>query len=97
MLENEAEIYASFPDALQECNPSSPPIVPRFYGHYWPSFGSAYRYNVGEDKKKVQRDAQKFLSYLSPIMLVEFCGRPIKSENLSSSDWCEDFSPKGWR
>ncbi len=96
MLKNEAEIYDKFRATLQECNPSSPPIVPKFYGYYVPSWGPTYRYVDDEGLEaihKLRRDAFNFLQYLGPILLLEFCGKPIRPERLSTIDWCEDFLP----
>jgi len=104
MLVNEAGIYDEFPGMLQECNPSSPPIVPKFYGYYVPSLESIDHYKVDNEDEEagtaVRKDARRFLRCLSPILLLEFCGEPIRSKkNLSTSDWCDDFPlncpPKG--
>ncbi len=91
MLTNEAEFYDSFPDALQGCDPSSPPIVPKFYGYYLLSLESINHYT--EDESTVLHDVLDFLLCLTPMLLLEYCGEPIRSENLSTSNWCEDFSP----
>jgi len=94
MLKNEAEIYDKFRATLQA---SSPPIVPKFYGFYAPSsWGSTCHYfddEDGENTQKVRHDAFYFVHYLGPILLLEFCGEPIRPERLSTIDWCEDFLP----
>ncbi len=105
MLRNEAETYDSFPGALQGCDPSSPSIVPKFYGYYLLSLESLARYRAhavdDETALTVLRDALRFLLCLSPMLLLEFCGEPIRPKSLSTSGWCEDLSfpfnryPKG--
>jgi len=98
MLENEADIYDKFPGELQECNPSSPPIVPKFYGYYVPSLESIFPcYHVDDENElaasTLQKAVLRLILCLSPILLLEYCGQAIRSNKLSTSDWCEDFPP----
>jgi hypothetical protein len=93
MLENEAIIYDKFPCELQQSTPSSPPIVPKFFGYYTPSCDSVDSYEGEdgdeEDTKIVQRDVRSLLlddSSISPILLLEPCGEEIKGHMLSSSN-----------
>ena len=88
MLENEATIYDKFPCDLQESTPSSPAIVPKFFGYYVPSCESVDSYKGddenGEEACKVRRDVCNLLQItISPILLVEHCGEPIYPEMLS--------------
>ncbi|KAJ3516058.1 hypothetical protein NLJ89_g1367 [Agrocybe chaxingu] len=55
------------------------PIVPQFYGYYVPDNDSEAA-PAGEEE------------YLSPILLVEECGKPIKSEELTADDKSECIS-----
>ncbi|KAI9431932.1 hypothetical protein H4582DRAFT_1884603 [Lactarius indigo] len=85
MLENEAEVYDRFPRELQEFTPSSPPLVPKFFGYYTPSCASvdSYKGDNGdeEDARAVRRDVCKLLqSTISPILLLEHCGEPINTK-----------------
>jgi hypothetical protein len=52
MLANEAKIYAKFPCELQESTPSSPPVVPKFFGYYEPScdFVDSYKCEDGDEE-----------------------------------------------
>ncbi len=92
MLENEAKIYDKFPCELQDSTPSSPPVVPKFFGYYTPSCESvdSYKGDDGDEEgtMTVRRDVCKLLqSIISSILLLEPCGEPIKSEMLSTSNW----------
>ncbi|KAF8268121.1 hypothetical protein EI94DRAFT_1800879 [Lactarius quietus] len=85
MLENEAKIYDKFPSELQEFTPSSVPIVPKFFGYYEPSCESVDNYKSDdgneEDAKRVREDVLKLLQItVSPILLIESCGKPIKAD-----------------
>lgn len=87
MLENEAIIYDKFPCDLQESTPSSPPIVPKFFGYYVPSCESvdSYKGDDGneEDACTVRRDVSKLLKFtVSPILMLEHCGKPVDPEML---------------
>ncbi|KAH9029968.1 hypothetical protein EDB85DRAFT_1964808 [Lactarius pseudohatsudake] len=95
MLKNEAEIYDKFPCELQESTLLSPPVVPKFFGYYTPSFElvdsylDSYKSN-DEDKERAKiewRDARKLLQLsISPILLLEPCGERIKDNSeLSTS------------
>ena len=82
MLEDEAKIYHKFPCELQQCTPELPPVVPKFYGYYVPSWDSAdhYRDADEEDAKAVRRDVRELLrTAVSPILLLEPCGQPIRA------------------
>ncbi|KAH0832327.1 hypothetical protein J3R83DRAFT_13340 [Lanmaoa asiatica] len=63
-------------------------IVPQFYGYYAP--------------KKDKREDQEQEPYLSPILLLEYCGEPIDPETLSVEDQEEcaslllRFQRAGW-
>jgi hypothetical protein len=91
MLKDEAMIYDKFPCELQQSTPSSPPIVPKFFGYYTPCCYSADSYKAEdgdeEDAKMVRRDVRNFLlNSISPILLLEPCGRPIDADMLSRSN-----------
>jgi hypothetical protein len=86
MLENEAMIYDEFPCELQQSTPSSPPVVPKFFGYYTPCCDSADSYVDKYDEEDVQGDVRWWLEDISPILLLEPCGKPIKANVLSSSN-----------
>jgi hypothetical protein len=89
MLDNEAMIYDKFPCELQQSTPSSPPVVPKFFGYYTPSCDSVDSYE-GEDEEDasiVRRDVRKLLeTTIGPILLLEPCGKPMNADMLSSSN-----------
>jgi hypothetical protein len=87
MLQHEAMVYDKFPCELQ----STPPVVPKFFGYYAPSCDSADSYEGEdgdeEDASIVRRDVRKLLQdTISPILLLEPCGKPIDSSVLSRSN-----------
>jgi hypothetical protein len=87
MLENEAKIYDKFPWELQESTPSSLPVVPKFFRYYEPSCESLDSYmgedGNEEDARKVQEDVAELLQVtISPILLLECCGKPIKDPDI---------------
>jgi len=91
MLENEAKIYDEFPCELQESTASSPPAVSKFFGYYTPSCESvdSYKDDGGDEEsaRTVRRDVCKLLqSIISPILLLEPCGEPIKAGMPSTSN-----------
>ena len=92
MLKNESNVYNQFPCELQESTPSSPPVVPRFYGCYAPDWNdhSVDRYkddDGDEEAASVVRDhVREVLGIISHILLLEPCGKPIKVETLSVSN-----------
>jgi hypothetical protein len=91
MLENEAKIYDKFPCELQQSTPSSPPIVPKFFGYYTPSCDSVDSYKDidgdEENTRIVRRDVRKLLgTTISPILLLEPCGEEIEADMLSCSN-----------
>lgn len=88
MLTNEAEIYAKFPCELQESTPSSPPVVPKFFGYYEPSHDLLDRYrreNGDEENASTVPTLSFVLNNISPILLLEPCGRAVKDGELSKS------------
>ena len=88
MLTNEAEIYAKFPCELQESTPSSPPVVPKFFGYYEPSHDLLDRYrpeNGDEENASTVPTLRFVLNNISPILLLEPCGRAVKDGELSKS------------
>lgn len=92
MLRNEAKIYAKFPCELQESTPSSPPVVPKFFGYYEPSCDllDSYKREDGdeEDASTIpapERHIVWVLNNISPILLLEPCGRAVEAEELSNS------------
>lgn len=89
LLTNEAEIYAKFPCELQESTPSSPPVVPKFFGYYEPSceFVDSYKCEDGdeEDAGTMRTHIRKVLNNISPILLLEPCGKDVDVEKLSKS------------
>lgn len=91
MLRNEAYIYDEFPCELQEITPSLPPIVPKFFGYYYPSCETVGSYEGDDGDEEgaltVQRDVNRLihLDIISPILLLEPCGEPIKASSLSES------------
>lgn len=88
-LAHEAQNYQKFDDILFEhwtgynvVPPLHDPtpvgaVVPQFYGYYEA---------VDEKGKKIKADKRG--RYLSPILLLEDCGKPIVVENLSIDDRC---------
>lgn len=91
MLSNEAKIYNAFPRNLQD---GEIPVVPRFYGYYAPSTealewddngnnGSGNDYGLDEEEWKCVRERIKSLS---PILLLEACGKQVSTVHLSHSD-----------
>jgi hypothetical protein len=91
MLKHEAMIYDKFPCELMQSTPSSLPVVPKFFGYYVPSCDSADSYEDEngdeEDAKIVRRDSRQWLQdAISPILLLEACGKPIDADTLPSSD-----------
>jgi len=90
MLLNEAKIYNAFPRDLQEGTSHQPPVVPKFYGYYVPSreaFDSqSYKFNE-EDRKVVW----KAIKGVTPLLLLEACGREIKAPLLSRTERCARF------
>jgi hypothetical protein len=96
MLTNEAKIYAKFPCELQEPTPSSLPVVPKFFGYYEPSceFVDSYKCeDVDEENAGTMRThIRKLLDSISPILLLEPCGKDLNGEKLSESNRL-GFSP----
>jgi hypothetical protein len=90
MLANEAKIYAKFPCELQESTPSSPPVVPKFFGYYEPScdFVDSYKCEDGDEENAgtMRTHIRKLLDNISPILLLEPCGKAVEGGMLSESD-----------
>ena len=95
MLEDEAVMYQNFPAELQESTPSSPPVVPNFYGYYMPAFflisescdKSADDNGDEEDARIVWKHVYKLLrSSVRYILILEPCGKPVECKTLSKSD-----------
>jgi hypothetical protein len=93
MLGHEAEIYQKFPVELQESTPSSPPVVPKFYGYYVPAppsiLASSYEGDDGdeEDASTVRKNICELLKpSISHILLLEPCGKQVRCKTLSKSD-----------
>ncbi|KAH9986890.1 hypothetical protein BJV74DRAFT_774470 [Russula compacta] len=83
MLLREAKIYNAFPRELQEGWHHVPPIVPKFYGYYVPSFEAFDNY--GDDDKLSDTDREnvrKYIMRISPILLLEPCGKQIWASDL---------------
>ena len=85
MLLNEAKIYNAFPRELQEGSSHAPPIVPKFYGCYVPSL-KAVDGHADDDKftQKEREYIRMMLERITPILLLESCGKEICAEDLSS-------------
>jgi hypothetical protein len=90
MLKTEVTIYDKFPCGLQESTPSSPPVVPRFYGSYGPDPDSAdsYKDDDGDEEAAsiVRAHVRDVIETVSNVLLLEPCGEPIKVKTLSTSN-----------
>jgi hypothetical protein len=90
MLVHEAKIYDNFPCELQESTPSSPPVVPRFYGYYESSCESLDNYEVDNGNEEVTRKVRSLVqfikSFINPMLLLEPCGTEVEVEKLSTSN-----------
>jgi hypothetical protein len=90
MLKTEVAMYEKFPCELQESTPSSPPVVPRFYGCYAPNGRSvdSYKDDDGDEEAAsiVRTHVLEVLGTISHILLLEPCGKQIKVETLSTSN-----------
>jgi len=87
MLRYEAKIYEAFPRELQEGTSDQPPVVPKFYGYYMPSregFDSqSYDDKFTEEDRKA---VWEVIEGISPLLLLEACGKPIQATGLSCTD-----------
>ncbi|KAI0357727.1 hypothetical protein OH77DRAFT_1450242 [Trametes cingulata] len=107
LLHNEGRAYGTFPVHMQEeycgfnivppCRFAVPvgPVVPKFYGFYLP---------VGEDGEVVwdedeaarhsncDQDEPCRVKWLSPILLMEECGEPVRPEKFTVDQRTECFS-----
>ena len=92
MFSNEIRLYGMFPRELQESTPSSPPVVPQYYGVYEPVYDDYtvghYKDDDGDEEAAsiVRTHVSKMLEMISHILLLEPCGEPIKVETLSTSN-----------
>jgi hypothetical protein len=90
MLKTEVAMYEMFPREPQESTPSSPPVVPRFYGCYAANDRSvdSYKDDDGDEEaaSTVRTHVLKVLEIISDILLLEPCGKPIEVETLSASN-----------
>ncbi|KAF8309691.1 uncharacterized protein EI90DRAFT_1466416 [Cantharellus anzutake] len=100
LLENEAGIYASFPDAMSEGGNGyvlftpkfkspvpSGPVVPKFYGYYKPVYDPEYYAEEEKDLDQVLKECMKaFIEGLSPILLMEHCGSQISPWRMSNDN-----------
>jgi len=84
MLWNEARIYNAFPRSLQEGSPDGPPVVPQFYGFYIPSVAFDYPKLSAEERNPVR----KMIKSISPILLLEPCGKRIEASAVDRADVC---------
>jgi hypothetical protein len=96
---NEAKIYNAFPRNLQA---GVAPIVPKFYGYYAPStevFDLDGGNGGGDDDldKETRKAVRKvvrtdLLNTIPPILLIEACGKQVRSRYLSHTDrWARNF------
>jgi len=94
MLLNEAKIYNAFPQMLQEGSSHAPPTVPKFYGYYVPSLEAFDGY--ADDAKFSEKEREyirTMLEYITPILLLEACGKEICARALSSTNrWAQFFT-----
>jgi hypothetical protein len=87
MLRNEAKIYNAFPRQLQEGSSNAPPIVPKFYGYYVPSlkaFHSTACDKFPEEERVHIGAIRKIIQQMTPILLLESCGKQVCPQDLSS-------------
>ncbi|OCH85291.1 hypothetical protein OBBRIDRAFT_763141 [Obba rivulosa] len=102
LLRNEADMYARFPQHLQQeyCGyhlvrpiwhpvPVGP-VVPKFYGYYVPldDHGNA----IDELYKSFHEDEDGPVSGPSPILLIEECGKPVNPSTFSLDERSECYS-----
>lgn len=94
MLLNEAKIYNAFPREMQEGSSDTPPIVPKFYGYYVPSLEGFDGYaDDAKFSKKERERIRTMLEYITPILLLEACGKEIRTWALSSTNrWAQIFT-----
>ncbi|KAI0290149.1 hypothetical protein BC826DRAFT_1028346 [Russula brevipes] len=84
MLLNEAKIYNAFASSLHEgCYSHGLPIVPKFYGYYVPSLGTL-KYDDDKLTEEDWKTVQQLLRHITPILLLEPCGKQIDPDRLSS-------------
>ena len=95
MLGDEAYMYQKFPAKLQESTPSSPPVVPNFYGYYVPAlFLMSESGDESDDDSGDEEDARTARKHVCEllrstfrnILLLEPCGKPVGCKMLSKSD-----------
>ena len=86
MLLNEAKIYNAFPRDLQR---GDVPVVPKFYGCYSPYIKGSDWDDNGEgngnlDKEEWTREMMP-KCMITPILLLEACGKAVRTRSLSHS------------
>ncbi|KAI0329808.1 hypothetical protein GY45DRAFT_1324614 [Cubamyces sp. BRFM 1775] len=108
LLHNEARTYHAFPEHAQQeycgynivppCHYPVPigPIVPRFYGFYLPvdkdgNFTDEFALH-GKEHSRCTEDGACRVPWISPILLIEECGEPIKPEGFTADERTECFS-----
>jgi hypothetical protein len=94
MLLNEAKMYNAFPRVLQEGSSHAPPIVPKFYGYYVPSLEACSGYaDDAYFSKKEREHIRTMLESVTPVLLLEACGKEIRARALSSTNrWAQSFT-----
>jgi hypothetical protein len=99
MLLNEAKIYNAFPRKLQD---GDAPIVPKFYGYYVPSTEAFDRDDNGNNgvsgdddglNEEEWKTVRTLFGFISPILLLEACGKQVHTRSLSQTDkWAHNFN-----
>ncbi|OSD00997.1 hypothetical protein PYCCODRAFT_1459906 [Trametes coccinea BRFM310] len=108
LLHNEARTYATFPKHMQEeycgynvvppCHYPVPvgPIVPKFYGFYLPVGDDGEivddQARVGRKHRMCYEDRACQVPWVSPILLLEECGNPVKPRKFTVDQRTECFS-----
>jgi hypothetical protein len=86
MLLNEAKIYNAFPHDLQG---GDVPVVPKFYGCYMPCIEISDWVNNGNGSGNLDKEewTRKTMPkcMIAPILLMEACGRAVRTRSLSDS------------
>lgn len=96
MLLNEAKIYNAFPHDLQR---GDVPVVPKFYGCYKPCFKASDP--VGNANGSGNLDEEEWTETIprymvGGILLLEPCGRAVRTHTLSHSDRWERNCLSRW-
>jgi hypothetical protein len=86
MLLNEAKIYSAFPHDLQG---GDVPVVPKFYGYYTPYIEESDWVNNENGSGNVDKDewTREMMPecMMTPILLLEACGKAVRTCSLSDS------------